>query len=244
MGAPALIVQDMAGFHNGDLEGARSRLIQGGSWRRQRIIMIVPSADMIAAKVYLSHSNLAFPPNNGVAKILALGQEVGEAYSNAIAGILADPNMSQWEYILTVESDNMPPPDGVLKLCEHMENHPEFAAISGAYWTKGPGGVLQAWGDVKDPVLNFRPQPPDPSGGLVECCGLGMGFVLYRLSMFKDERIAKPLFKTQTENGIATQDLVFWSKARPLGYRCAVACDVRVGHYDREGAFGPPDMVW
>jgi hypothetical protein len=244
MGNPQLVVQDMGGLHNGDLDGARARLIQGGSWKRQRIVMIVPSADMIAAKVYLSHSNLAFPPNNGVAKILALGQEVGEAYSNAIAGILADPGLSQWEYVLTVESDNMPPPDGVLKLCERMEVHPELDCIGGLYFTKGPVGVAQIWGDPTDPVLNFRPQPPDPNGGLVECCGTGMGFNLWRMSMFRDERIAKPWFKTQTEGGVATQDLSFWAKARPYGHRCAIDCSVRVGHYDMKGDFGPPDMVW
>jgi hypothetical protein len=79
-------------------------------------------------------------------------------------------------------------------------------------------------------VLNFRPQVP--TGGLQECCGTGMGFNLFRLSMFKDEKLRKPWFKTQTKDGMATQDLHFWSNARQFGYRCAVDCDVKVGHYD------------
>ena len=45
-----------------------------------------------------------------------------------------------------------------------MEDHPEFAAIGGLYFTKGPGGCSQIWGDIKDPILNFRPQVPDPNG--------------------------------------------------------------------------------
>ena len=113
--------------------------------------------------------------------------EVGHAYSAAIEQVLAHPELSQWEYILTVEHDNAPPPDGVLTLIEDMEKHPEFACIGGLYWTKGEGGVPQIWGDPKDPVLNFRPQLPDPNGGLVECNGTGMGFNLWRMSMFKDK---------------------------------------------------------
>lgn len=62
--------------------------------------------------------------------------------------------------------------------------------------------------------------------------------------MFRDPDLRKPWFKTQTENGCATQDLYFWADARKNGYRCAVDCSVLVGHYDLEGKFGPPDMVW
>lgn len=229
---PQLVIQDFAGAHNADQHATRARLIRGGTWKRQRIIVIIPASDLIPAKVALAHWNLGFPPNNGVLRILALGQEVGDAYSTAIEQILAHPDLSQWEYILTLEHDNAPPPDGVIKLLERMEAHPELSAISGAYYTKGEGGVLQAWGDPSDPVVNFRPMPPVP-GELVECCGLGMGMCLFRLKMFKDLRIKRPFFRTLAgKDGMATQDLTFWGEARKYGYRCAVDCAVLVGHYD------------
>jgi len=234
---PQLVQFDGAGQHNKDLIQTRSRLLKGASWKRQRIVVILPSADMIAAKVALSHWSLAFPPNNGVVRLLALGQEVGEAYSNTIEQILANPELSQWEYILTLEHDNAPPAEGLLKLLEQMEAHPEFACIGGLYFTKGEGGCAQIWGDPADPVLNFRPQLPDPNGGLVECCGTGMGFNLFRLSMFKDERLRKPWFVTQTKSGCSTQDLYFWGDARKYGYRCAIDCSVRVGHFDAAADF-------
>src|ERR1700675_4726220 len=242
---PQLLLQDtnFEGVHNNDLEKARSRLMKGGTWKQQRIVVILPAADTVPAKCVLSWWNLAFPPNNGVAKILALGLEVGDAYSSAIQGILDHPDLSKWEFILTLEHDNVPPGDGVSKLVEQMEQHPEFAAIGGLYFTKGEGGVAQIWGDVKDPILNFRPQLPDPGGGLVECCGTGMGFTLYRLAMFKDTRLSRPWFKPLNGSqgkGVGTQDLTFWSDARKYGYRCAIDCSVRVGHYDLTGAFGPP----
>jgi hypothetical protein len=239
--AAELIVQDFGGRHNADPHGARARLIKGGSWKKQRVIVVIPAAAMIPAKVALSHWNLAFPPNNGVLRILAQGMEVGDAYSTAIEQVLAHPDLSQWEYVLTIEHDNAPPPDGVVKLIERLEAHPELACVGGLYYTKFEGGVPQIWGDPKDPVVNFRPQLPVP-GELVECVGTGMGFNLFRLKMFKDDRLQRPWFRTKNGKngeGVGTQDLVFWSDARKYGYRCAIDCGILVGHYDAAS-----DTMW
>jgi len=227
------------GKHNTDLDGSTKRIFEGGSWKSQKIICIIPAAKTMSSKVALSHWNLIFPPNQAVYRMLALGLEVGEAYSQAIENILASPELSKWEYILTLEHDNIPPNDGILKLLKRMDEHPELSCIGGLYWTKGEGGVPQIWGDPKDPVLNFRPQPPQ-AGQLVECCGTGMGFNLWRTSMFKDEKLRRPWFKTMASaQGVGTQDLYFWGDARKYGYRCAIDCDVLVGHHDLA-----TDTVW
>lgn len=238
---PQLIGID-SGKHNENLEASASRILRGGSWKKQRIVSLIPAGENIPTKVYLSHMSLIYPPNQGVYRMAAIGMEVGEAFSDSIAQILAHPDIGNWEYLLTLEHDNIPQPDAVVKLLDRMEQHPEFACIGGLYWTKGEGGVPQIWGDPKDPILNFRPQPPDPNGGLVECCGTGMGFNLWRLSMFKDERLRKPWFKTlrgADGQGCGTQDLYFWGDARKYGYRCAIDCSVKVGHYDQAA-----DIVW
>lgn len=228
---PQLVGLD-SGIHNSDLSKTTARLMKGGSWKRQNVVMVIPAAESIPTKVYLSHCSLMFPPNNGAYKMAAVGMEVGEAFSSAIEEILANPYLKDYEYLLTIEHDNIPQPDALLKLLERMEAHPEYACIGGLYFTKGDGGVAQIWGDPKD-GLNFRPQLPDPNGGLVECCGTGMGFNLWRLGMFKDERLRRPWFKTQKDaTGISTQDLYAWSDFRKYGYRCAIDCSVRVGHYD------------
>jgi hypothetical protein len=230
---------DGGGRNNADLPRAAQRILQGASWKKQRVITVLPAAAMIPTKTFFALRGLIFPPNQANTWWGALGMEVGEAYSTAIAQILAHPELSQWEYLLTVEHDNLPPQDGVLKLIARMEAHKEFACIGGLYWTKGEGGVPQIWGDPKDPVMNFRPQAPVP-GQLVECCGTGMGFNLWRLSIFKDAKLRRPWFKTIAgREGVGTQDLHFWSDARQHGYRCAIDCDVLVGHYDVAA-----DMVW
>lgn len=236
---PQLVSYDF-GAHNADLLKSATRIMESGQWKRQRIVVILPASNSMSTKVALSHWNLIFPPNNAVSRILAVGMEVGEAYSQAIDAILANPELSQWEYVLTIEHDNVPPPDGVLKLLETMDAHPEYACVGGLYWTKGEGGVPQIWGDPADPVLNFRPQPPRP-GEVVECCGTGMGFNLWRMGMFRDEKIPRPLFRTKSSatEGVGTQDLAFWGEARKHGYRCAVDCRVLVGHFDAS-----QDMMW
>ena len=240
---PELIMADFGGLHNKDLGNTHSRLLKGSSWKHQRIVVILPAADTIPAKVALSHWSMLFPPNNGVMRILAQGMEVGDAYSKAIEGVLAHPDLKDWEFVLCVEQDNAPPQDGVIRLVEALEQHPELSAVSGSYFTKGMGGVWQGWGDPNDPVLNFRPQIP--RAGIQEVCGIGQGFALFRLKMFKDPRLPRPLFQTKKgAGGASTQDLSFWQNARAFGYRCGVDVECKVGHYDLAGLCGCPDTMW
>lgn len=242
---PQLVTFD-PGEHQRDLAQTSERLLRGGSWKKQRTVMILPAGEMIPTKVALAWASLYFPPNQSMHRMAALGMEVGDAYSSAIAEVISHPDLSQWEYILTMEHDNLPPPDGLVRLIERMDQHPEYACIGGLYFCKGPGGCAHIWGDIRDPQLNYRPQVPR-AGELVECYGTSMGFNLWRMSMFRDQRLARPWFKTLngTEGkGIGTQDLAFWSDARKYGYRCAVDCSIAVGHLDFDGRFGPKDMVW
>ncbi len=241
---PAHYTHD-TGYHNKNIKQSTSRMLQGGSWKKQRVVMVIPADFLIPTRVYLNHRAIIFPPNQPAHVHGAVGKEVGEAFSDSIQQILRDPVLSKWEYILTIEHDNCPPSDGLIRLLEKMEETKHrYACIGGLYWTKGYGGVPQIWGDAKDIEVNYRPQPPVP-GQLVECCGTGMGFNLWQMSTFKDQQLRQPWFKTlKGKEGVATQDLYFWSDARKFGYKCAVDCSIQVGHYDFEGKFGPPDMMW
>lgn len=239
---PQIIAPDY-GKHNQMLDEAIRRLDYSGVYKDLSTIIVIPALETIPSKCAASMMNLMSPPNQKVFKMWALGMEVGEAFSQTIQNILNHPDLSKYKYILTFEIDNAPEADGLLKLLRRAEAHPEFACLGGLYWTKGFDGVPQIWGDPKD-TINFRPQKPI-QGQVVECCGTGMGFNLWRLDMFKDERLRRPWFKTLADNGgIMTQDLYFWSDARKYGYRCAVDCDVLVGHYDVNGTFGTADTMW
>lgn len=233
------------GAHNAQIDSAIKRLDYAGVYKDLSTIIIIPGFGQMPTKCVASWMNMVTPPNQKCFRIWALGMEVGEAFSQTIANIIAHPELSKFKYILTLEHDNTVPPDGLVKLLARMEAHPEFACIGGLYWTKGPDGVPQIWGDPRAADQpNFRPQKP-VSGQLVECVGTGMGFNVWRLDMFKDTRLRRPWFKTIAGNeGVGTQDLYAWSDFRKYGYRCAIDCDVLVGHYDLAGNFGPPDTTW
>ncbi len=241
---PQIISSYDGGKHNADLTQTISRLTKEVGYKDLSCIMIVPCFGSIPTKAVASWMNLYSPPNAKFVRLFAVGMEVGSAFSTSIESILANPELSKFKYIITLEHDNLPPPDGIVKLLMQMEAHPELSCIGGLYFTKGPGGCAQIWGDPKDPVLNFRPQIPMPET-VQECCGTGMGFNVWRLEMFKDKALPRPLFETKTKDGVATQDLAFWSNARKLGYRCAIDTGVKVGHYDLTGQHGGiPDMTW
>jgi hypothetical protein len=94
------------------------------------------------------------------------------------------------------------------------------------------------YGDPNVMPLSFIPQIPQ-AGTVTPCNGLGMGFTLFRIEMFKDKRFTYgEWFKTKQEvtpgGGVQifTQDLWFFSKAHEFGYKFACDANVKVGHYD------------
>src|SRR6185436_14658679 len=106
---------------------------------------------------------------------MAVGYEVGHAYNNILVEVLRNPYFAKFQYFLTVEEDNTPPPDGLHKLYESIQ---EYDAVGGLYWTKGESGVPMIWGDPKEPNT-FIPQPA-LKDTVQQCNGLGMGFTLFR----------------------------------------------------------------
>lgn len=237
---PQIVIENYQGTHNAGLLQSIERLEKSHSYRDLSTVCIVPTRGMIPAKVTQCWMGMIPMMNQKFTRIFMIGMEVGHAYNAAIETILNNPELSKWKYILTLEEDNLPPPDGLVKLYEHID---DYAAIGGLYWTKGEGGQPMIYGDPNDPELNFRPQPPTQD--IQECNGLGMGFTLFKTDLFRDERIERPWFKTLNEwspeggSKVYTQDLYFFERIRKLGYK--VACDtrVKVGHYDYA-----MDIVW
>ena len=241
---PQIVSSFQPGEHNADLNKTVTRLKKDAGYKDLSCIWITPAFGQIPTKTVASWLNVYAPPNAKFVRLFAIGMEVGQAFTSCIESILANPELSKYKYIITAEHDNIIPADGIVRLLSQMEAHPEYACIGGLYFTQGPGGCAQIWGDPKDPVTNFRPQIPIPNT-IQECCGTGMGWNAWRLDMFKDPKLRRPWFKTQTENGVSTQDLYFWSNARMHGYRCAIDTSLKIGHYDLTGQRGGiEDFTW
>jgi hypothetical protein len=228
------------GFHNSNLDAARSRLSKSRSYQDLSTIWITPvpsDPPMVSARiVFQSWMNLMTPMNQPVFRLPVFGLEVGAAYNFAIEQILANPQLARFKYLLTIEHDNMPPADGLIKLYESMS---AYDGVSGLYWTKGEAGQPMIYGDVNVHPRNYVPQMPLPDT-VQPCNGIGMGFALFKMDMFK--KMPRPWFRTLQEYDqsvgakAATQDLYFCSEAAKYGYKFAVDTRVKVGHMDiKEG---------
>lgn len=229
------------GRHNQDWQASETRLIRGSTYRDCSTICVIPTRGVIPSRVVQNWFNLMTPMNQKFLRMLVSNMEVAEAYNVAIQQILHNPELRKWPYILTLEEDNLPPPDGLVKLIESIQG---YDAVGGLYWTKGEAGQPMCYGRPEDMPLSFRPWLP-PQDTIARCNGLGMGFTLFKTKMFTDERIERPWFRTVQDytpgvgSRVYTQDLYFFEKAAKAGYRFACDTRVKVGHYDVNS-----DVVW
>ncbi len=234
MTKPQILVPNDTGIHNAS--DYVDRLEKAKSYRDLSTIIVCPTRGMISARIVQNWQGLIKPMNQKViGPIFMEGMEVGEAYNSVIKMILENPELSKFKFILTLEEDNAPPADGLMKLYESID---DYDAVGGLYWTKGETGQPMCYGNPEVMPMNFIPQVPPPDT-ITPCNGLGMGFTLFRMEMLKDKRFDYGhWFKTKQEvvpgggTQMMTQDLWFFQKARDMGYK--VACDsrVKVGHYD------------
>lgn len=234
MGAPQIIVPDNTGIHN--TSDYSTRLEKEKTYRDLSTIIVCPTRGYISARIVQSWQGLIRPMNQKVIGPLFMeGMEVGEAYNQVIKMILENKDLAEFKFILTLEEDNAPPADGLIKLYENID---EYDAIGGLYWTKGEMGQPMCYGNPAEMPLNFIPQVPAPDS-ITPCNGLGMGFTLFRMEMLRDKRFEYGAwFKTKQEvvpgagAQMMTQDLYFFQKAREMGYKFACDARVKVGHYD------------
>jgi hypothetical protein len=224
------------GYHNAHLDASVERLVKGQTYKNLSTIWITPTRGQLKPKVVSSWLSLQKPMNQPFfGPIFMEGMEVGDAYQKAFEMVLDHPELSKWKYILTIEEDNIPPADGLLKLYDAIEKG--YDAVGGLYWTKGECGQPMIYGNPAVMPRNMVPQVPQ-TDTVQHCNGLGMGFNLYKIEMFK--KMPRPWFKTvQDKNACFSQDLWFYNAAAGYGFKFACDTRVKVGHLDVNTG-----MVW
>lgn len=241
MSEPQIIVPSFEGRHNEQMQASIDRLHKSQTYQDLSTIIVCPTRGVIPATVVQSWMGMIRPMNQKVlGPIFIQGMEVGAAYEFAVEMILNNPELVKFKYMLTIEEDNCPPPDGLLKLYESIEGQVDgtkYDVMGGLYWTKGEEGQPMCYGNPNVHPVNFIPQIPQPET-VTPCNGTGMGFTLYRMSLFTDGRIERPFFQTLNHaipgQGIKvyTQDLYFAEKVVAKGYKTGVDSRVKVGHFD------------
>jgi hypothetical protein len=197
---------------------------------------------LIPKQVVSAWQALISPMNQKRAILFTSGHEVGRAYDALITMILAHPELKNWKYILTLEDDNIPPPDAHIRLLESIE-WGNYDAVSGLYFTKGDVNMPMAYGDpaeyARTGVMDFRPRDVREAlaaGQIMPVNGIAMGTALWKMSLFRE--IPAPWYVTLNDlvpgKGVVgmTQDLSFCQRAIQAGKRFSVDLRVRVGHLD------------
>lgn len=231
-------------------------------FRDRSTVLVCPTRGVIDSRVIDTWNHMTHVMNQKrYGPIFARGYEVGEAYNEVITMILNHPQLKNWAYVLTVEDDNLPPPDAHIRLLDAIEKYPQYDAISALYCTKDPAQVPMAYGDpvefkrtgkiyhfpVSKALLNpFSDEP-------YEVLGIPMGCTLWKMSCFKD--VPPPWFMTLSDRALLpdgrlvphetlsseqitdakkcmTQDLYYCERAVRMGKRFAILPSLRIGHLD------------
>jgi len=241
------ITQDdtpVEGFNNANLKQAAARIKQMNVYKNQATVIVCPTMRFLAVPVVAAWLALLRPMNQKLAgPLLYDGYEVCDAYNSAIESIIKQKGLDNFPYLLTIEHDNIPPRDGLLKLLESIDGAVDgnkYDAVGGLYWTKKlPEGYPIILGNPAEDRQELFVQVPIEDS-VQPCNAMGMGFTLWRLAMFRDGKIEKPWFVNREElDNTATitrqsQDVQFFLRAGEAGYRFAVDTRVKVGHLDLE----------
>ena len=216
--------------------------LPGTTFKDNSTVIVIPTRGTISHRVVSSWLNLISPMNQKRALMFASGHEVGQAYNEMIKNILAHPELSKWKYLMTLEDDNIPPPDAHVRLLESIE-WGNYDAISALYFTKGESNMPMAYGDpaeyARTGVLDFRPRDVREAltaGKIMPVNGIAMGCALWRMDLFRE--IEPPWFVTVADvvpgkgTQCFTQDLWACERAVRRGKRFAVDMRVKVGHLD------------
>lgn len=240
---PKLIGEEQLQSFNSDIDKSIERVKKSHMYEDLSTIIVCPTRGMFPTRVVQSWMKLMRPANQAVAgPIFAESMKVDVAYNQLFKYILSNSTLNKYKYVLTIEEDNLPPPDGLLKLYESID---EYDVIAGLYWSKGEDGFPMMFGDPSEPH-SFRPVLPKKDT-IQQVNGLGMGFNLFKLDMFR--KLPEPWFKTLQEydpvkygdgnSATMTQDLYFYKIAGEYGFKFACDTRVKVGHYEQK-----TDKVW
>jgi hypothetical protein len=228
--------------------------IPGSTYKDSSTVIVIPTRGkyktiegkeiegLIPKQVVSAWQGLISPMNQKRAILFTSGHEVGQAYDAMIKMILDHPELKNWKYLLTLEDDNLPPPDAHIRLLESIE-WGNYDAVSGLYFTKGDVNMPMAYGDPAEyqrtGVLDFQPRDVRAAlaaGQIMGVNGIAMGCALWKMSLFRE--IPPPWYVTLNDlipgKGVIgmTQDLSACRKFVQAGKRFAVDLRVKVGHLD------------
>src|SRR5262245_30226216 len=125
MGAePTIIIGgDIQAVHHAKPSRTRKRIKDGQGYRDLSTVMVVPTRGEIPARVVQSWFDMVPMMNQPFVRLFVERMEVAAAYNAAVELCLTHPGLKNFKYLLTVEEDNMPPPNGLHLLYENIDKY-------------------------------------------------------------------------------------------------------------------------
>lgn len=223
------------GRYNDRYDESRDKWVRGNTYRDLSTVVLIVTKGMVPARVVQAWLSLIHPPNQRVQRVVIEGHEVGLGYQEGVRAILGDPHLRTFKYVFTLEEDNLPPPDAMLRLYESIT---DYDIVGGLYWMKAEGGTPVCFGDPQASEFNVRPVVPPPNT-VMPVTMIGLGCTLWRTDVFRT--VPEPWFQTVVDYDEATggtcmtQDVPFFAEAWKRGLRVGVDSRVRVGHMSADG---------
>jgi predicted SAM-dependent methyltransferase len=94
------------------------------------------------------------------------------------------------QFVLLIDDDVMPPPDGLMKMLRLWKSHPKYKIISGVYWSKSdPTMPLIFKGNLQSSFWDWTVQD------IIPVDGAGAGFLFVDIEVFK--KMSKPWFSCE-----------------------------------------------
>jgi len=230
----------LLGRHNSDLNLSVQRLLNSRSSVDLSTVCIIPNNGLVPAKVAENWLCQTSQMNQKFLRLMANGMEKYDAYNSIIEQILTTPGLNEFKYVLTLEENTIFPLDGLIRLFESIE---KYDVVGGLSWTPGVEGRPMIYGDPHGMLQTFTHVAP-LAETVQPCLAVGTGFALFKLALFKDDRVPRPWFRhpLRHETGKPAgnkPDMSFFQNLHMLGYK--VACDTRV----KVGTYDPVnDLVW
>jgi hypothetical protein len=180
---------------------------------KESVVILVPHQGSVSTEWALSFMNLIKP--HGTKYVFLRGVPLPEARTM----LIRDALKSKAQYFLFLDSDIIPPVNGLMMLLEH-----NLPFVSGIYRTrKSEGFMLSAW-------VNNMPIDYKQDARLVEVEWVGLGFCLMRRDIF--DKVKEPYFKWSfgIEEGGMSEDAFFCSRVREAGYKIIVDMECQCSH--------------
>ena len=131
------------------------------------------------------------------------------------------------EYLLYLDSDMQFPDDMVLRMIEHLENHPDWGLVTGMAFRKVAPyqPCFYSKVDVCEEEVILETPLKFPDYGVLKIEGCGMACCMIRTSAFKD--LPKPWFFPKP---VLNEDLSFCLKLKENYVPMYVDTEIDVGH--------------